>query len=350
VKTDAAIETTRALKPFLARDACRVKATLRVADLIEAAGDLELEVAAGADGLDRTLTSPRVQVLGLALQGIPDDLESGSIQVLGRAERRCITENAIDSWSFLEDETGIGCLVMPEAEADDAREELSNGFLARIERTGLPLLTSTYPRPMVEARLLHLLEERLAPSLCLHGELVVFCGLGLLILGESGIGKSDCALDLIMNGHQLVADDGVLIRRNPLGQLIGKSSELIQNHMDIRGLGIVNIRELFSVYSVIEEHPIDLILMLERWREEKTYACFNERGSLDILGVERPLIRIPVSQGRNWVNLIHVAVRRFILASKGYDAEEALADKLDALLEAKNTGSPRPHASNHEVD
>ena len=299
-----------------------------VADLIEACPDLKLVVVAGQAGCRRPLSDPRVQLLGLALQGLLDDLETGSVQILGRAEVRFIREqdDAICKPVF---NSEIGCLLAPETEKP---AHLPAGFLDLADSHSLPILCSPLPRQQVETRVNRVLEERLAPSVSFHGDLVVFCGLGLLIIGKSGIGKSDCALDLITHGHQLVADDVVLVRRNPLGQLIGRARDLIRHHMDIRGLGIVNVRELFSIYSVMEEHPIDLVVFLEAWDSERKGGCFERNDTLDILGIPKPLLSLPVGSGRNWENLIQVAVRNHILKSRGYDAERQLADKLDVLL------------------
>ncbi|MDJ0836087.1 MAG: HPr(Ser) kinase/phosphatase [Acidobacteriota bacterium] len=327
------------LSGFLARPESREPPLFTVADLIEACPGLDFSVLAAEHALTRRISAAKVQLLGLALGGFTDDLDKGSVQILGKAELRFIQERAsAEPERFMDPvfRSDIGCFVIPDSNDECIGAGVTRDFLVRADAAGIPVLCSAQSRSGVEARLYRVLEERLAPSLSFHGELVVFRGLGLLIIGPSGIGKSDCALDLIMNGHQLVADDVVHIRRNQLDQLIGKSRELIRDHMDIRGLGIVNVRDLFSSYSIIEEHPVDLVLLLEPWEKKKAYACFNEQGHLDILGIETPMIRVPVSRGRNWINLIHVAVRRFILQSKGYDAETDLSRKLGNLLQEEN--------------
>lgn len=310
-----------------------------VKDLIEAAPDLKFSVIAGKEALDRRISAPKVQLLGLALQGFTDDLDPGSVQIIGRAEMRYIQVKASARPEKYMDPTfqsDIGCIVMPDAQSNCRQPGITDDFLEGADQAGLPILCSPVTRTVVEARLLDILEERLAPSLSLHGELVVFRGMGLLIIGKSGIGKSDCALDLIMHGHQLVADDVVHVRRNPLGQLIGRSRDLIRHHMDISGLGIVNISELFSAYHVLEEHAVDLVILLEPWDDGATY-CFSEREFLEILDVRKPMIRIPVTRGRNWVNLIHVAVRRFLKESSGERTETQLVARLDQLLNQDQT-------------
>ena len=327
-------EYLKLLESFLADPKGSKTPDYCVADLIEACGDLHFRSL--VTGLTRTLSATKVQLLGLALGGYLDDLDAGSVQILGKAELRFINERADeDPQRFLEPifKSDVGCLIIPDVEEDCADCGVTPDFVERARLAGMPVLCSPLPRSVVEARVLHVLEEQLAPCRSFHGNLVVFCGLGLLILGESGIGKSDCALDLITHGHQLVADDVVQVRHNSLGQLIGKSRDLIRNHMDVRGVGIVNVKEMFSVYSVIEEHPIDVLILLERWDPKKNYSCFNKQPSLEIMGVVKPIIRLPVSEGRNWVNIIQVAVRKFLLQGSGYDAEEQLVEKLGNILE-----------------
>jgi len=302
---------------------------LTPADLVQICPELNLRIAAGDAGRDRPLTTTRVQLLGLALQGLLDDLEPGSVQILGRAELRFIREQTDATLFEPAFASGIGCMLVPDAPASLS---LPPAFLRLAENHRVPVFYSARKRQQVEVRVAGVLEEQLAPSVSFHGDLVVFSGLGLLIIGKSGIGKSDCALDLITHGHQLVADDVVLVRRNPLGQLIGRARDLIRHHMDIRGLGIVNVRELLGVYYVMEEHRIDRVVFLAAWHSERNYASFERSETLNILGVPKPLLPLPVAPGRNWENLIQVAVRNHILKSKGYDAEQRLAEKLDTLL------------------
>ena len=300
-----------------------------VADLLEADPSLELCLVAGKDGISRPFSTPKVQLLGLALAGYTDDLEPGSAQVLGRAELRYIKQTITeDPPAFFDSEfkCDIACFLVPES------LKIPMVFAKKADRFKVPVLRSSKSRFIVESGVVRVLEKELAPKASFHAVFAVVCGLGILILGKSGIGKTDCALDLITHGHQLVADDIVTVRKNPLGQLVGKAEGPVRHHMNVRGLGIVNVKELFSVYSVMDEHTIDLAIYLEPWEEEKCYAMSDPTDAIDILGVEKPLYRMPVSSGRNWVNLIQVAVRRHILQMDGYDAEKALTTNLSAML------------------
>lgn len=308
-----------------------------VADLLDADQSIGLKLVAGKDGKTRPFSTPKVQLLGLALAGFTDDLEPGSAQVLGKAELRYIRQSITkDPPTFFSNEFkhNVACFLVP----DNLR--IPKIFAEKADRYKVPVLRSEKSRFEVETGVVRVLEKGLAPQTSFHGVFVVVCGLGILIIGKSGIGKTDCALDLITHGHQLVADDIVAVRKNPLGQLIGKSKGAVRHHMNVRGLGIVNVKELFSIYSVMDEHTIDLVIYLEPWAQEKCYAVSEGPDTLNILGVEKPLYRMPVSSGRNWVNLIQVAVRRHILQVEGYNAEQALTANLSAILQRPQGTGP----------
>ncbi len=158
-------------------------------------------------------------------------------------------------------------------------------------------------------------------------------GIGVLLLGKSGIGKSEAALDLIMRGHRLVADDLVEVRRTSGNLLVGWASELIKHHMEVRGLGIINIKDMFGVAAVRDEKRIELVLELIRWDQSETH----DRLGLDemvypILEVQVPLLRIPVSPGRNVSSLIEVAARNRLLQVRGHHSAREFQERLDRAL------------------
>lgn len=157
----------------------------------------------------------------------------------------------------------------------------------------------------------------------LHGVLVDISGVGVLILGRSGIGKSECALELILRGHRLVADDLVCVRREGEGKLYGYAKEPGQNYMEIRGLGIVDVEKLFGVSALRQSKRIHLVVELVD-PEEITDRTGLERRTVEILGVEVPLKRIPVTPGRSLSAIVEVAARNFLLEERGFSAPEAL--------------------------
>jgi len=197
----------------------------------------------------------------------------------------------------------------------------------------LPLLRTPVVTPTAIAKLSSILEDSLAERTMMHAVLMDVLGLGVLIAGESGIGKSECALDLIVRGHRLVADDTVEVRRRQESILIGTCPELTRYHMELRGLGVINIMELFGIASTRSSKRIELVVQLERWVPTREY----ERLGIDdvfyeILGLRVPLIRMPVAPGRNIAILVEVAARNQLLRARGHHAARALADRLDRSL------------------
>lgn len=172
------------------------------------------------------------------------------------------------------------------------------------------------------------------PQLILSGGLLSIFDRGILIIGDSGVGKSECALELISRGHLFVSDDVVQIHKDSNGKLIGSAASLSRHFMEIRGLGIINILEIFGKKSICPQVNIDLIIMLKRWKEGKAYDRLGLKfpENQKILGVDIPKISIPVAPGRNIATLIEVACRVFLLKQKGYHAAREISKKLDRAL------------------
>lgn len=292
---------------------------------------LDLKVLAGAAGLDRQLTNAYIQKTGLALAGLPEYLRPGRVLVFGDSEIRYLESQAPDARRttlaavFAQD---IPCVLVTNA------EEVLPELLEQAERAGVPLLSTPWSTPTAIARLTSALEDRLAQRQVVHGVLMDLLGLGVLIIGESGIGKSECALDLVVRGHRLVADDTVEIRARAESVLIGTCPSLTRHHVEIRGLGLLNVTDLFGVASTRRSKRVELVVQLERWEPGREY----DRLGLDdayhtILGVNVPLVRMPVAPGRNVAMLIEVAARNQLLRSQGRHAAQRLADRLHRRLE-----------------
>jgi HPr kinase/phosphorylase len=295
----------------------------------EASG-LALELLAGAEGLDRVITSPHVQKTGLALAGFHEYLKPGRVLIFGESEIRYLER------------------LQPGARVDAMRLALTHDFpcilltggfvpppdlLIEAERARLPLLKTAVSTPTAIGKLGALLEDSLAERTIIHAVLMDVLGLGVLIAGESGIGKSECALDLIVRGHRLVADDTVEVRRRSETILIGACPELTRHHMELRGLGVINVKELFGIASTRSSKRVELVVQLERWDPAREY----ERLGLDdhfyeILGLRVPLLRMPVAPGRNIAILVEVAARNQLLRSRGHHAARTLAERLDRTL------------------
>jgi HPr kinase/phosphorylase len=204
---------------------------------------------------------------------------------------------------------------------------------AEAERVQLPLLRARGATPLVMARLSAALDAYLAPRTVIHGVLMDILGLGVLIIGESGIGKSECALDLVVRGHRLVADDTVELRVRADSYLLGNCPELTRHHMEIRGLGLINVQDLFGVASTRRSKRVELVVQLERWDPTREYDRLGiDEAHHESLGVRVPMIRMPVAPGRNLAILVEVAARNQLLRAGGLNSARRLAERLDTQL------------------
>jgi len=214
--------------------------------------------------------------------------------------------------------------------------EIPQGLLDEADRKEIPLFRTDLLTTDFIERATKFLEWKLAPTTSIHGVMMDVFGVGVLILGKSGIGKSECALDLIVRGHRLVADDMVFIqKRGPL-VLLGSGFEVIQHHMEIRGLGIINIRSLFGVEAIRERKKIELVVELMAWEAYQEYDRLGfEEEKYTILEVELPMLRIPVTPGRNLTTIIEVAARNHLLRMMGYDSTLEFEKKLLHTMEER---------------
>ena len=307
----------------------------------EAVG-LPLELISGAIGLDRRITSPHIQKTGLALAGFDAYLSAGRILILGESEVRYLeslpASQRVDALrrTFAHDIPAVmitaGLAAPPE-------------LLLASNRAGVPLLATPVSTPIAIAKVSAILEDSLAERTIIHAVLMDILGLGVLIVGESGIGKSECALDLVVRGHRLVADDTVEIRRRAESVLIGTCPDLTRHHMEVRGLGLINIQDLFGVASTRSSKRVELVVQLERWEPGREYERLGlDDAHYEILGLPIPLLRMPVAPGRNLSILVEVAARNQILRTRGHHAARKLAARLERQLLEPDAGDIGPEA------
>lgn len=277
---------------------------------------LSLELVTGQEGLTRKITVPDINRPGLALAGYFDYFAFERIQVLGRTELSFLKglgkEKAQDIFYHLL-KWDVCCFII--TQGMEPPEEL----LIAVESRNVPIFKSLMPTTKLIADLTIYLEDKLAPETSMHGTLVDVYGIGALILGKSGIGKSECALDLVERGHRLVADDLVDIKRTAERILMGSGPELIRHHMEIRGLGIINIKNLFGIGAIRDFKRVELVITIEDWDETKEYDRLGlDELTYSILDIELPRITIPVRPGRNLSIIIEVAAMNQRLKKSGY--------------------------------
>lgn len=295
---------------------------------------LKLEVISGAKSLHRAVSVAEVNRPGLALSGYLEHFRAERIQIIGRGEHAyCLQANPKKLAGVLDKMLAspeLPCLAITRNNA------IPPALKAACDRRKVPLLRSALDTAAFVGDLTAYLEDRLAPSTTLHGVLVDVYGLGVLIQGDSGIGKSECALELLKRGHILVADDVVEIRQKRGGALWGSCPAPLKYYMEVRGLGVLDVRMLFGIGSVLDRSRVELAVVLDVWDPNRAYDRTGlEERSLRLLDVDIPLVRMPVSPGRNLAILIEVAALNRRLKSQGYYAAQAFNDRLLARIKKK---------------
>jgi HPr kinase/phosphorylase len=297
---------------------------------------LDLTLLAGVGGLAHRVTSSRIQKPGLALAGYTEHLHPSRIQVLGNTEISFLkqSEDSIASESIRRlCSFPISCFII-------TKGLLPPQFLLdHAEASGIPVLSTHHQSSTFISLITKFLEERLLPTTHMHGVLMDVLGVGILLSGKSGIGKSECALDLVIRGHRLVADDMIYIKKKMPAALVGQSEEAIQHLMEIRGLGIINIKDLYGVSSIREKKIIDMQLELVEWDPDHEYDRLGvDDRRVTILGIEIPHICIPVRPGRNLGSIIEVAARNFLLKGMGYHSARDFQERLLARMDVRPLG------------
>jgi HPr kinase/phosphorylase len=302
-----------------------------VQELFDALRDtLGLKLVAGATGFRRSVSDPEVQRPGLALAGFLDYFSSRNVQIVGKTE--------IAFMSTREPEVMKGfwseyLRMQPPAIVVARGLELPPPMVASADEQGVPVFNSPLKTEEIVHRLELWLERELAPSAMMHGVLMDVFGLGTLILGDSGVGKSETALELLQRGQRLVSDDIVEVRRMRQDKLVGTSPDLTKHHIEIRGLGILNIRQLYGASAVVDEMEIDIVAQLETWREDYEYDRLGlDQEKTEILGIEVPSILVPVQPGRNLAIIIEVGAMNQRLKNMGVHAAAEFNRRLNDML------------------
>lgn len=300
---------------------------LSVASLLERKREaLSLTVLAGEAGLDREITAPEVSSPGLALAGYSERFVSTRVQILGQTEisylKSLPDEDRARALDFVF-ASGIPCAFITKG------QEPPPELLAAAEASGVAVMATELKTGDFYRRLQPYLEEEAAPRTSFHASLADVYGVGLLFTGPSGIGKSECVLDLVERGHRLVADDFVLVHR-PRGELIiGRAHDHQQHHMEIRGVGIIDVRAMFGVRAVRQQKRIEVVVQLEVWGEGAAYDRTGlETDTIEVLGVQLPKVVIPLNPGKNLTVIAEVVAMNHLLRYSGVDSAAAFQRSL----------------------
>ncbi|HEY2513839.1 MAG TPA: HPr(Ser) kinase/phosphatase [Polyangiaceae bacterium] len=310
---------------------------------------IDLARMAGEAGLERPIRHPRVQKCGLALAGHFHGVVPTRVQVLGETELsylEAMTNDARSNSARGFFSLGLSCVVI--TRAGDA----PRAVVQAAEATGTPLFVSNERSSRTINAIHALLDDRLAPTTQLHGVLVDVFGIGLLLLGKSGIGKSECALELVLRGHRLVADDVVRCEWRPPGMIFGGPADLLRHHIEVRGLGVLNIKDLFGVTSVNERKRIDVVVRLTEWSDKDEYDRLGVGDQTHvILGQPIRMLTVPVRPGRDMGSILEIAARNELLRRAGKDSARSFIERVEASLQQRGLGRPiEPESMASPVD
>ncbi|MFS1514831.1 HPr(Ser) kinase/phosphatase [Chengkuizengella sp. SCS-71B] len=291
---------------------------------------LDLEVVCGQDGLDRYITVADISRPGLVMAGFYEYYPKERVQILGMTELTYFKtlskeEKTRRMQEICHDETPC-IFITRKLEAPVELEMIAS-------EKNIPVIRSSYSTTILISRITGFLENKLAPTTTIHGVLVDVNGVGMLITGHSGIGKSETALELVKRGHRLIADDAVEIRQTADNDLYGSAPDLIKHLLEIRGVGIINVMTLFGAGAIRNIKKITLVVKLETWNQEKQYDRLGlDEETTQIIDTKVPLVTIPVRPGRNLAVILEVAAMNYRLKRMGYNAAMQFTNKLTETI------------------
>ncbi len=312
------------IKPSIAQGK---RTPLTVQQVFDAKRDsLQLELLTGSTPLDRLVADADVSSPGLALAGYTGRFAEGRMQVFGETEMTYLA--SLKAEEIRDRLTTLFAFNIPAVFVTKS-QAVPDAFLDAATAAGMPVLRSGVPTRDFYTILKPFLEAALSPHTTLHGSLADVYGVGLLVMGKSGVGKSECVLDLVERGHRLVADDLVLVSRRGNDVLIGRGHERQQHHMEIRGIGIIDIKTLFGIRAIRLQKRIEVIVQLEHWDTEREYQRTGlEEDSVEILGVEVPRLTVPLNPGKNVTVVSEVIAMTHLLRYTGVDSAKSFNRRL----------------------
>lgn len=309
-------------------------ASISVETILREHPELELEIISGEKGLSKKISNSEINRPGLSLTGFFDFFAHDRIQVFGKGEWAYLNSLSDEKIMYIAEKFfsySLNCIIFTHGNLPQ------KSIIEKTDDLHIPLFITSFSTHKFITIISDVLNKSLAPRTMRHGVLIEVFGIGIFLEGKSGAGKSETALELIERGHRLVADDMVEIRRYSENYLVGTCSDLLRHHMEIRGLGIINIKDIFGVGSVRDSIPIELIINIDEWTGSEDY----DRTGMDeitdnILGVEIPSLKIPIKPGRNIPILVETAAMNQRLKNMGTYGAREFNNKLTNLIERNN--------------
>jgi len=311
---------------------------IRVKNFLDDTGiiDLQIRLVAGSSGIDREIRVGDINRPGLTLAGFYDFFAYDRIQIFGLGESAFLRQlSETQKRSVLEKffSYEVLCCIFTHDEEPDRI------FLEFADMHGVPVFVTKKDTTKFTSSLVYLLNEAFAPTVTLHGTFVDVYGIGVLLIGKSGVGKSECGLELVERGHRFISDDVVQIKRVDEQILMGSGSPLLKHHMEIRGLGIINVKDIFGIRSVRDRKRVELVVMMEEWDNNKQYDRLGlEETTHGILDIQVPSIMVPVRPGRNIPIIVETAALNQRLKKLGIFTARELDRNLQESLKREGIG------------
>jgi HPr kinase/phosphorylase len=298
---------------------------------------LRLEKLNGENGFENEITDKNLHRPGLALAGYVGLFTFNRVQLMGNTEIRYL--NSLDAahrrsaFVTLLD-FKIPCIVLT------CDNRLEDDLLKAAADKGIPILGTRFETTKLAYFLADFLDDQFARQVVVHGSLVDVYGVGVLLTGRSGIGKSEIALDLVERGHRLVADDVVMLTQKGEGILMGAGTDLVKHFMEVRGLGLIDVRSMFGIRAIRYQKRVEILIELEDWKPDQDYTRTGlDDSATTILEVEIPTVKLPIFPGKNVTVITEVISLNYLLKHYGYDAAKVFAKRLEGMIGQKARGA-----------
>ncbi len=302
--------------------------------LMENESHLKLELICSRNGLNRKITSAELHRPGLAISGFVELFTSDRIQIIGNTEIKYLSglsQKELESKINRYVEFEIPAIVVTE------NNDIPDFFIKAAKRHYISILKTPYSTTQTTHLLSEYLEEKFAPQVSMHGTLVDVYGVGILLTGRSGIGKSEISLDLVERGHRLVTDDLVIIKRKAEDILIGKGTELSQHALEIRGVGLIDVGRIFGIRGIRMQKRVEVEVKLVDWKRGEEYERIGMEDSLtDILGIKIPQVILPIHPGKNITVIAETIAMNHLLKMYGYHAPKEINKRLKEYMQQKS--------------
>jgi HPr kinase/phosphorylase len=291
----------------------------------------------GENGFENVIRDKNLNRPGLALAGYLDLFTFDRVQIIGNTEIRYLSSlqqaQRTQAFTRLLDYK-MPCIILTN------NNKVHESLLEAAAAKGIPVFGTPFETTKIVYFLADFLDDQFSPQVVVHGSLVDVYGVGVLLTGRSGIGKSEIALDLIERGHRLAADDVVMITRKGEGILMGAGTDLVKHFMEIRGLGLLDVRSMFGIRAIRYQKRVEVVVELEEWRVDQEYTRTGlDDQSISILDVEIPMVKLPIFPGKNVTVITEVIALNYLLKHYGYDAAKEFAKRLEGMIGQKKKGN-----------